>query len=489
MAHFDMSSGSFIDIPNPEEVASYIIFQEGSIIYAKNGKTGDIDFSGTDATTVIQSAINALTSGGTIVIKKGIYIINNYKYVGRTWIDNYGSIYITVNNIKIVGEKGAILKVKYTSYPSSGRLGVILVHSPAKNCIIEGLEIDGSEMTTPSIHVMGLYNAYGENVIFRYNYVHDIIGFQIFADTNNKPYYVVGNVCIGVGTNDVIGGGGGNAIIANNFIMQDTTKGFGTHPIGLDMVSANGSIFTGNIIYGNVLFGSEAANYYSEISNNIVFPAVGQTSAHCDVLNSSSSNCTIKGNIIYKGSIYVQGNNHSIIDNQVINSPSYGIDAVGNNHMIANNYIYNSTSDGIVIASNGTVVTGNYINTTGSGAKGIVVYGNVNTITGNIVMNASTCGILLYYVTRNIVADNICKNNNTGNYTWGDGIRLDHSTYCIVKGNMCYDDRTTKQQQYGIRETVGCDYNIIEGNIVTPNLTGTIQLTGLNSTAIGNIEV
>jgi len=66
-----------VPIFSMEEVASYIIFREGELTKAKNGQTGLIDFSGTDASTVIQSAINALTSGGKIFIKAGTYLITS----------------------------------------------------------------------------------------------------------------------------------------------------------------------------------------------------------------------------------------------------------------------------------------------------------------------------------------------------------------------------------------------------------------------------
>jgi len=65
---------------------SYIIFQESGTIYAQNGLTGDIDYSGTDAVTVIQSAIDALTSGRTWrerVVLKGDFTL--YKQSGQTY--------------------------------------------------------------------------------------------------------------------------------------------------------------------------------------------------------------------------------------------------------------------------------------------------------------------------------------------------------------------------------------------------------------------
>jgi len=65
-----------------EKPASYIIRKNGSYVEAINGSTGTIDYggandaggvSGSDASAVIQSAIDALPDGGTIVIRRGTY--------------------------------------------------------------------------------------------------------------------------------------------------------------------------------------------------------------------------------------------------------------------------------------------------------------------------------------------------------------------------------------------------------------------------------
>ena len=55
--------------------ASYTIYKEDSTIYAEACGPGLSDFSDKDASTVIQSAIGALTSGGKIFIKNGVYTI------------------------------------------------------------------------------------------------------------------------------------------------------------------------------------------------------------------------------------------------------------------------------------------------------------------------------------------------------------------------------------------------------------------------------
>jgi hypothetical protein len=74
-------SGSLKAVVEPGSMvteASYVIFTDGSTIYARNGQTGEIEFSGADAATVIQSAINAVlasTYAGSIYIREGLYLI------------------------------------------------------------------------------------------------------------------------------------------------------------------------------------------------------------------------------------------------------------------------------------------------------------------------------------------------------------------------------------------------------------------------------
>ena len=58
------------------DVASYIIDNESGTINAYSGNTGRVAYSGTDAATVIQNAINALSSnGGLIFLRAGTYPI------------------------------------------------------------------------------------------------------------------------------------------------------------------------------------------------------------------------------------------------------------------------------------------------------------------------------------------------------------------------------------------------------------------------------
>ena len=72
--------------------ASYIIWKDGSTYYALNGSTGEIDYSGTDAATVIQNAIDSLSGiGGKIILKNPL----NDEYTLSSQISISGS-YITI---------------------------------------------------------------------------------------------------------------------------------------------------------------------------------------------------------------------------------------------------------------------------------------------------------------------------------------------------------------------------------------------------------
>lgn len=74
-------------IASPDEVlieansfqteASYIVFKSGTTTYARNGATGEIDFSGSVSSTIINYALGNLTSGRTY--KEKVLIKGNYE--------------------------------------------------------------------------------------------------------------------------------------------------------------------------------------------------------------------------------------------------------------------------------------------------------------------------------------------------------------------------------------------------------------------------
>jgi len=107
------------------EESSYIIFKDDNFYKAKNGTTGCIEFSGTDAATVIQSAIDALPAeGGSIYVKRGLYEIE--------------STLVPKVPLKIVSERGAKFKYDKAKLSIFASDGVSI-----KDFIIDSLEVEG----------------------------------------------------------------------------------------------------------------------------------------------------------------------------------------------------------------------------------------------------------------------------------------------------------------------------------------------------------
>jgi len=73
--------------------ADYVIYKAGDLYYANFSETNEICFSGYNAAVVIKNAIGALSgNGGTILIKKGTYLITDRIYLpSNVWIFGEGA--------------------------------------------------------------------------------------------------------------------------------------------------------------------------------------------------------------------------------------------------------------------------------------------------------------------------------------------------------------------------------------------------------------
>jgi hypothetical protein len=98
--------------------ANYIIFYNSTagLYEALNGTTGKVDYNGTDATTVIQNAINNTTKG-KILLKNGVYVLSN-------------PLLIDKSNIHLTGEStgGDLFFTNDPTYHGfSNKIGTVLV--------------------------------------------------------------------------------------------------------------------------------------------------------------------------------------------------------------------------------------------------------------------------------------------------------------------------------------------------------------------------
>jgi parallel beta-helix repeat protein len=73
--------------------ASYVVFQDATSYFAKNGTTGKVEFSGANATTIIQNAIDECVSGGLVFIREGNYQITTTLTVSDVTLEGTGIPY------------------------------------------------------------------------------------------------------------------------------------------------------------------------------------------------------------------------------------------------------------------------------------------------------------------------------------------------------------------------------------------------------------
>ncbi|MEM4846747.1 MAG: glycosyl hydrolase family 28-related protein [Thermosphaera sp.] len=148
--------------------SSYIVFKEAGKVIAKNGKTGQIEFSDTDASTVIQSAIDAST-GGVVYIKEGTYYITNTISLAR--------------NVRLVGSgETTVLKLG-----DGVNKDILLIPRYAINSGIERLRLDGNKANNTRGSCIKIFGFNWRNVI-KHVTIRDVPEFGILATSETDEY-------------------------------------------------------------------------------------------------------------------------------------------------------------------------------------------------------------------------------------------------------------------------------------------------------------
>jgi hypothetical protein len=157
--------------------ASYTIYKEGSTYYAKNAY-GAIDFSGTDVSVILQSAINATSDGGIIFIKDNInltkdVIISNKSHM----ILQSNDAVISGGKIRIYGdtcykaERNYIIYLRFSGASAGisieNSLGSVIENCDFNGCDV-GIEIINTKNWTELTEINNVYfNNCRKGIIFR----------------------------------------------------------------------------------------------------------------------------------------------------------------------------------------------------------------------------------------------------------------------------------------------------------------------------------
>lgn len=268
-------------IAYPEQAASYIIVKDGSTYYAKNGTTGQIDYSGTDAATVIQNSINTLTGGGTISITTGEYTISSSIVltqnidligVGRDY-DRVNATVLKLGN----GVNDDLIKISYSSGGEDQGWNQISKLSLSGN---------SAQQTAGS----GIYLKYARRVILEDLVIADFKQYAIEMEVCEQ-IWINNNFLMGCG---IYGSFLNSAKITENEITAGTTN-YGIYTSGV----SSGNLITGNDVYSCLL----GMFLYNGFTGGIITKnKVWSSEQHGIQLNVIATNNTISLNIIKENS-------------------------------------------------------------------------------------------------------------------------------------------------------------------------------------------
>jgi len=471
------------------ETASYVIWTDGTYVYAKNGKTGAIDFKGTDASTVIQSAIDALTSGRTWkekVLIKGNFTVK--KQSGKTYaigLDSYtileiqgkltladnqncdviankdqsnGNHFIeiiggTINGNKANQTSGCGIKIKATPSDWSGPYccKVTVRDTHVYNCKEHGFDFTAVNDLFVTNCYSGILASFGSGNGLDGFYIdgcHEALIHGCHSINNGRDGYRC--------TNTVASGAWENQIIG--CASEDNT--------------------------GHAYYLYKAAAY-----DFVLHVVSGCTCDDCadDVVVEGGTDITVSGNSLSRGSygVWVKAGEVNVVGNS-ITEVKQGVRVEADKTTVVGNSIRGKLEvdeygvylardvDECLIAMNRIT---NISTNTGDQA-GIFLYGNNmhNQIVGNYIYDVGRFGIRL--------ASNAASsyNNIIGNkiYNCATGIGLNGAhTYNIVR-----DNHVRTASYYGISLYNGADYNKIEGNTLEDCAGGAIDFSAAGANNI-----
>jgi len=278
-----------------EQVASYIIFKKGNTIYARNGNTGKIDFYGLDASAVIQSALDALTSGRTweekVVMKGKFELTTSIKMPPNTILD------LSQAELKLAdGANSKIIENKDTTIQEDNKK--ILFGHIDGNKANQTVANNGIVLLGRKIYIIGveITNVKGYAIQFPYSTLYSRRVFVLDNNIwNNEKGAIMGETIVG------------GWITGNNFRIPGQDQ-HSSHII--DLSYARNVRIVNNNIYNGALAGIRLRNGDGVIAFNRVQTfdqhgiIIGNSRVRC--FHNEVVNFALTGTALYDG-IYIWG--------------------------------------------------------------------------------------------------------------------------------------------------------------------------------------
>ena len=422
--------------------ASYIIYQEGSTYYARNGRTGAISYSSTNSSALFQSTFNGLTVGRTwkekIIVKDSIIIPTTLLLPSYITLEIQGSLIASdgLDNSLIANIAGWGID----PYDAP----------PTRNTDIEicGGLIDGNKdgQSSPTdgkctIAMHGVDNLYIHNIIMIDGWTENIR--TSFAD---------------------------NVIITNNMINRSADDG-----IAINKLTSN-AIVTNNI----VSFAGLGVSYGAPVGIEIQDGSYNVIVANNYIYNCSSGGIQVSTHtdepICHLINIY-----NNIIDNGPVGIAISGVSGrLAERIIVSANTITNTTSSGITASYlTHAEITNNFVSTNYFGLR-IYYTNSYLKVSNNIFYRNDLMGMYIHADSSYIdVSQN--KFIDNGNSEAGSQIGLGvYGDYNDVKNNVFEDTRSgaDRTQMYGIYFYSGGDNNNVKYNLFRNQLTAHIGNDG-----------
>jgi len=443
-----------MDLPSDQhEEASYIIFKKNGDILARNGDSGNIEFSGTDAATVINNAFDALpksnrsfpVKGGTVLVKAGTYTLNSAILISD-WAHN------------LVGEGN-----RATVFKLGSDVNAVEVHGASDDrlrySLLADFTIDGDDRAYAG---NGLDLEYVSNCIIENVSVDRVkgTGARFKSIWDSEVDYLDLHKCGVDGSDPAVDIPDGNTITFDHLAVR-LPFWDGIHLGGIH-----------HTFYSTKLHGSDPETTDDDgvlVSNDdnkflgIRDAAYWDTLVHLDV---GACQCIVSGWRVDAGinhAVVIENNaDHNLIENGVGDGVAGRCveDLSGVGTKIKNVTVLNGGSDGIRMAASAESYVIEGCECCNCARDGINVGGN-----------------------KGMVINCHCYDNKDR-----AGISIDGGVKNLIVGNEAYDTGVGNQQ-IGIEEVgTGYDENILVGNKVWGNTSPPqIRIDGANSMLFSNV--
>ncbi len=318
---------------------TYLLTNDGTTTYAKNGRTNNIDYSGSSA-TVLQSVFTAMTSGGQVFIKSG----NDYNLASTPELD-------TRSNIVITGDYPTLIS-------SSGNVCIRLIDS--NNVTISRLKFNGNAVADSGVQSFRSRDVLISENIFT-NFIQSSINLQ-YLTTKNKRWVIEKNHVYNNTASAALGAIYGNTV-ENITVSQNHIQTTLNHSDGIYFLGALNIIVTDNQVYDITNYGIDIDQGLNVIiSNNRVLTTVASSTG---ISLAASNNSIVMGNTITAPTGIAtsagagEHNFYNLITINNVVSTTASMNTIGGGGTEGNNVIFGNVFKG------GTNTINQYYNTTG----------------------------------------------------------------------------------------------------------------------------